>query len=74
MFKQKVILDVKGNDERIHRYECDPDAPIGEIYDALCTMKNFVIEKIKEKGKPLEEESKECESCEEESEDTKKEE
>lgn len=62
MFKQNMVLCVKGNEERIHRLECDPTTPLGEVHDALETMKAFVIEEIKKHSKPLEEESENCDS------------
>jgi hypothetical protein len=48
----KTILQVK-KDERVHRYECDCNASLGELHDVMCEMLNFVINKINE-NRPLE--------------------
>lgn len=48
MFKQKTILEVKGAEDRIYRFECDPAAPLGEVHDALFTMKGIVVKQIEE--------------------------
>jgi len=50
MLKNKTLLEVKIG-ERAHIYECLPDAPLGEVHDALCQMKAFVINKILENQK-----------------------
>jgi len=57
MFTQKMVLVVKGIEDRLYRFECEPDAPLGEVHDALATMTSFTVEEIKKHGKPLEEES-----------------
>ena len=48
MFTQLMILEVKALDDRIHRFECHPDSPLGEVHDALCAMKSEVVKKIME--------------------------
>lgn len=48
--KSKTTLEKKTGD-RIYTFECDPDSPLGEIYDALNMMRNFILEKIKENEK-----------------------
>ena len=64
MFKQKYVIEVKGQEDRVYRFECDPLAPLGEMHDANHTIGNVIIEHIKksrEKQKPCAQE--EC--CEE---------
>lgn len=34
--------------ERAYQLFCAVDSPIGEVHDALCSMKGFVIQKIQE--------------------------
>ena len=53
MFKSVAILEVKAgtsDNERIHRYECPPETPYGEVYDSLCAMKAFVLEEMKKQA------------------------
>lgn len=57
MLKNKSRLEVKSG-EKVYEFACDFDAPIGEIYDALCQMKKFVIEKMVEFQKNEEEKEK----------------
>lgn len=47
MIKSKTVLEVKRND-RIYQLECEPDSPLGEVYDALCAMRSFVVQRINE--------------------------
>lgn len=56
MFKQKMVLEVKGAEDRMHRLECDPSTPLGEVHDAVCAMKNFVVQKINEQNEQAEKE------------------
>lgn len=37
--------------ERSYQFLCDMDSPIGEVHDALASMKDFVIQKINEAEK-----------------------
>jgi hypothetical protein len=48
MFEQMIILKVKAAEERIHRFECPPNSPLGEIHDALCAMKAYVLKQMNE--------------------------
>ena len=48
MFKQKYVLEVKGQEDRIYRFECDAGAPLGELNDALYTMKGVVLKQLNE--------------------------
>lgn len=43
MFKNKSVLEVKGAEKRIYELHCRQDSPLGELYDALCTMKHHVM-------------------------------
>ena len=47
MIKNKIFLEVDGKDKTF-RFECDPGASLGEIFDCLTKMQHFVAEKIKE--------------------------
>lgn len=47
MVKNKIVLEVR-KDERLYELVCDNNSPLGELYDSLSQMLNFVIEKIKE--------------------------
>lgn len=53
MLKQQVSFDVMRND-RVYRISCDPDSPLGELYDALNEMRSFVIQKILDEQKSQE--------------------
>lgn len=48
MFKQLSIIEVKGGDDRIHRYECPPNSPPGEVHDAISAMKAYVLRHMQE--------------------------
>lgn len=69
MFKQKLSLEVKGAEDRVYTFQCDPQSPPGEIHDALHTMKCVVIKIISdnnEKDSPKKEKCvKECKNEEE---------
>lgn len=54
MLKSKSILEVKVGD-RIYTFECEPNAPLGEVHDVLLNMKHFVIQKISDVDKAKEE-------------------
>jgi|HubBroStandDraft_3_1064219.scaffolds.fasta_scaffold206123_2 hypothetical protein len=45
MLKLQHVLEHK-NETRLYKFSCDHDSPIGEIYDALTRMKNFVGQQI----------------------------
>ena len=45
MIKSETVLEVKKND-RIYKLQCDAKSPLGELFDALCEMQQFVISKI----------------------------
>lgn len=58
MIKNKVAFEVK-KDERIYAFYCDPECPLGEIFDVMCSMKSVVLERINAVSiKP--EDKKEC--------------
>jgi len=73
MFKQKFVLEVKGNNDRTYFFECDPQAPLGEIHDALFAMKNAVVKQIQAQN-DVENASEEKSDCGEECEKEQKEE
>lgn len=45
MIKNNTILEVKIG-ERIYQFQCSPDSPLGETYDALQQMKAFIVQKM----------------------------
>jgi len=47
MFKHISVLEVKGNEKRMYKFYCDPKSPLGEVHDALTTMKIHVLEQMK---------------------------
>lgn len=62
MFKQRYVLEVKGAEDRVYRFDCDPLSPSGEIHDALFTMRGVVLKQLsenhKKEGLPEDQESK----------------
>jgi len=61
MIKNKTILEVKIG-ERAYQMECYPDSPLGEIFDALCAMRGFIVQRMieeQEKDKKVVEKPKE---------------
>lgn len=58
MIKNKIVFEVK-KDDRIYAFYCDPECPLGEIFDAMCAMKSEIVQRINAVNiKP--EEKKEC--------------
>lgn len=53
MLKNEVCLEVK-KEEKIYRFSCAPESPLGELFDALSQMRAFVIERMNEQNKPPE--------------------
>lgn len=47
MFKNISTLEVKGHEKRVYHFYCQPNAPLGEIFDALSSMKAYVFEQMK---------------------------
>jgi hypothetical protein len=47
MIKQSTLLEVKKN-ERTYSLCMDPLSPLGEIYDVIHEMKQFIFQKIKD--------------------------
>lgn len=47
MIKNITSLQVKIG-ERLYKLFCDVDSPIGEVHDALCQMKGFIVTRINE--------------------------
>lgn len=45
MIKTKISFEVK-KDERVYAFYCDPECPLGEIFDVLCMMKSEVVQRI----------------------------
>ena len=47
MLKSETVLEVRKND-RIYKLNCDGNSPLGELFDSLCEMQQFVISKMKD--------------------------
>ena len=83
MLKNLSVLEVKV-DDRLYRFECDPNAPLGEVYDSVSAMKKYIYGVMKERyekeqaeEKAVEEAKKEAkqeckEACKKEEEDEQK--
>lgn len=52
MLKNKIALEVNIN-ERLYSLELLPESPLGEVYDALSQMQTFVMNKMQEVQKAL---------------------
>ncbi len=64
MFKQKYVLEAKGKEDRLYRFECEVSAPLGELNDVLFSMKSLVVKQIneqQEKDRPKENQEEKCE-------------
>lgn len=57
MIKNVVKLAIK-KDEKVYSFECDNNAPLGEIYDSLSEMRNYVIEIMNKNAEKSNEEEK----------------
>ena len=58
MIKQNSSLEVKIN-EKMYRFFCDNDSPLGSVHDAICQMKAYIVQRINDAHQV------ECESKEE---------
>lgn len=50
MIKNIIHFEVSKEDRK-YTFFCDPSAPLGEIHDVLCMMKNQIIQQITEAQK-----------------------
>ena len=48
MFSQSLKLEVRGANDRIYTLLLQGDSPLGEINDALSTMKSVVLKQMQE--------------------------
>jgi hypothetical protein len=49
MLKNSAKIEIKMDiNERSYQFFCDNNSPLGELYDALSSIRNFVTEKMKE--------------------------
>lgn len=73
MFKQKLCIELEGAEGRKYSLHCEPNAPLGELYDVLYKMKAAIMHQLNESHKKDKLE-KECdqEECKEEGEDEAK--
>lgn len=62
MLKNSVKLQVEKN-ERKYSFDCEPNAPLGEIFDVLCEMREYILNRMNDAVKQAEkkDEEKECE-------------
>jgi len=56
MFRNRSILELKGKEDRIHRYDCPCETPLTEVRDAIHAMLNFVEKLIEKRIAEAEEE------------------
>lgn len=61
MIKNKIAFEIK-KEERLYNFYCDPESPLGEIFDVLSSMRSMVFEKLKEVEKQNSE-KKDCDEC-----------
>lgn len=54
MIKTRLSIEVKIQD-RAYELFLSQDSPLGEVFDALCQMQSFVIDKIKNTQPPAKE-------------------
>jgi hypothetical protein len=50
MLSHQVKLEVKIG-ERTYQFVCGNDSPVGEVHDALASMKSFVVQRIQDADK-----------------------
>lgn len=50
MIKQKTVIEVV-KDERVYQLSVAPESPLGEVYDVLNQMRNYIIERIEQERK-----------------------
>lgn len=50
MISSKISIEVKAG-ERSYQMICSPDSPLGELYDALMSMRAYVLERMQEHEK-----------------------
>ena len=53
MLKTQAMLEVKIN-ENLYQFCCDAQCSLGEIYDALCKMRGYVISRMQDEQKASE--------------------
>lgn len=41
------IKKVKEDQERVYQMICDNHSPLGELYDVLCEMRGYVVDRLK---------------------------
>jgi hypothetical protein len=51
MIKNRTIIEKKMG-ERVYELVLDPQSPLGEVFDVLCHMKSFVLEKMNKASPP----------------------
>ncbi len=50
MLKQQAVLEVKVG-ERVYNLSLDALSPLGEVYDALCQMKGYIVQRMVDEQK-----------------------
>jgi len=63
MIKQKTVIEVI-KDERVYQLSVSPESPLGEVYDVLNQMRNYIIDRIEQERKAQSEATEEAEAIE----------
>ena len=63
MIKQKTVIEVI-KDERVYQLSVSPESPLGEVYDVLNQMRNYIIDRIEKERKAQSEATEEAEAIE----------
>ena len=63
MIKQKTVIEVI-KDERVYQLSVSPESPLGEVYDVLNQMRNYIIDRIEQERKAQSEATEEAEAVE----------
>lgn len=50
MIEQKTVLEVTHN-ERLYKLSVLPDSPLGDVYEVLNQMRNYIIDRIEKEQK-----------------------
>lgn len=54
MFKNKLYIRVKGAEDREYNFDCQSNAPLGEIHDVLYTILKNIIDLINKEAQKFE--------------------
>jgi hypothetical protein len=65
MVEQKTVLEVTHN-ERLYKLSVLPDSPLGDVYEVLNQMRNYIIDRIESEQKKEKEAKEVSEAVDEE--------